>query len=92
MPASALLARYGSAICALTIEHMTPGVYTVAERWTDLGWVYGIGVLGIAALAAACANTLNAYIERDKDALMERTQTRPLPSGLMLLLPVTTRT
>ena len=30
-------------------------------------------LLGI-ALAAASANTLNAYIERDKDALMERTR------------------
>jgi protoheme IX farnesyltransferase len=37
-------------------------------------------LLGI-ALAAASANTLNAWIERDKDALMERTRTRPLPSG-----------
>ena len=35
------------------------------------------------ALAAASANTLNAYIERDKDALMERTKTRPLPAGLI---------
>jgi len=32
-------------------------------------------------LAAASANTLNAYIERDKDALMERTRERPLPAG-----------
>ena len=37
-------------------------------------------LLGI-ALAAASANTLNAYIERDVDARMERTRTRPLPSG-----------
>ena len=37
-------------------------------------------LLGI-ALAAASANTLNAYIERDADALMERTQDRPLPAG-----------
>ncbi len=35
------------------------------------------------ALAAASANTLNAYIERDLDALMERTKSRPLPSGLI---------
>jgi protoheme IX farnesyltransferase len=39
-------------------------------------------LLGI-ALAAASANTLNAYIERDKDALMERTKSRPLPAGLI---------
>ncbi len=37
-------------------------------------------LLGI-ALAAASANTLNAYLERDKDALMERTKDRPLPAG-----------
>ncbi|MBW2275113.1 MAG: protoheme IX farnesyltransferase [Deltaproteobacteria bacterium] len=32
-------------------------------------------------LAAAAANTLNAYVERDTDARMERTRERPLPSG-----------
>jgi len=37
-------------------------------------------LLGI-ALAAAAANTFNAYIERDLDGLMERTRERPLPSG-----------
>jgi protoheme IX farnesyltransferase len=37
-------------------------------------------LLGI-ALCAAAANTLNSYIERDLDAVMERTQTRPLPAG-----------
>jgi protoheme IX farnesyltransferase len=37
-------------------------------------------LLGI-ALAAASANTLNAYLERAKDALMERTKDRPLPAG-----------
>ena len=39
-------------------------------------------LLGI-ALAAASANTLNAYIERDLDARMERTRLRPLPAGLI---------
>jgi protoheme IX farnesyltransferase len=37
--------------------------------------LFGIG------LAAASANTLNAYLERDQDALMERTKDRPLPAG-----------
>lgn len=32
-------------------------------------------------LAAASANTLNAYLEIDKDSLMERTRGRPLPAG-----------
>jgi protoheme IX farnesyltransferase len=39
-------------------------------------------LLGI-ALAAASANTLNAYIERDVDGRMERTRLRPLPAGLI---------
>ncbi len=37
-------------------------------------------LLGI-ALAAAAANTFNAYIERDLDKEMERTKDRPLPAG-----------
>lgn len=37
-------------------------------------------LLGI-GLAAASANTLNAYLERDIDARMERTRARPLPAG-----------
>jgi protoheme IX farnesyltransferase len=37
-------------------------------------------LLGI-ALAAASANTLNAYLEREVDGRMERTRDRPLPAG-----------
>ena len=37
-------------------------------------------LLGI-ALAAASANTLNAYLERDMDALMERTRRPPAAGG-----------
>jgi heme o synthase len=32
-------------------------------------------------LIVAAANTLNMYLERDTDALMARTRTRPLPAG-----------
>ncbi|MHA7839184.1 MAG: heme o synthase [bacterium] len=49
--------------------------------WPDLGFC--LAVMSGIALAAASANTLNAYIERDKDALMERTRNRPLPAGLI---------
>ena len=35
------------------------------------------------ALAAAAANTLNCYIERDLDAVMVRTRTRPLPARVL---------
>ncbi len=50
-----------------------------AGGWPSLG--FGALVLLGISLAAASANTLNAYIERDKDALMERTKDRPLPAG-----------
>ncbi len=33
------------------------------------------------ALIVAGANALNMYLERDSDALMQRTRTRPLPAG-----------
>jgi protoheme IX farnesyltransferase len=50
-----------------------------AGRWPSVQFS-ALVLLGI-LLAAASANTLNAYIERDKDALMERTRNRPLPAG-----------
>jgi protoheme IX farnesyltransferase len=58
-----------------------PVLGMAAGGWPDA--TFCLLVLTGIALAAACANTLNAYIERDTDALMERTQTRPLPSGLI---------
>jgi protoheme IX farnesyltransferase len=50
-----------------------------AGGWPPLGFAT-LTLLGI-ALAAASANTLNAYLERDTDARMERTRGRPLPAG-----------
>jgi len=58
-----------------------PVLGMAAGGWPD--WSFSALVLVGIALAAACANTLNAYIERDKDALMQRTATRPLPAGLI---------
>ena len=58
-----------------------PAIVLAAGAWPAPGLLLAI-LLGI-ALAAASANTLNAYIERDKDALMERTRERPLPAGLI---------
>jgi protoheme IX farnesyltransferase len=56
-----------------------PVMGMAGAHWPDAGFV-ALTLLGI-ALAAASANTLNAYIERDVDAKMERTKLRPLPAG-----------
>jgi len=56
-----------------------PALAMAAGEWpapTEMGLV----LLGI-GLAAAAANTFNAYIERDLDKEMERTRDRPLPAG-----------
>ncbi len=47
--------------------------------WPSLSFTVAT-LVGI-ALAAASANTLNAYIERELDGRMVRTRSRPLPSG-----------
>jgi protoheme IX farnesyltransferase len=56
-----------------------PVMGMAAGGWPPAGFVV-LTMLGI-ALAASSANTLNAYIERDLDAVMERTRDRPLPAG-----------
>jgi protoheme IX farnesyltransferase len=56
-----------------------PVMGMAAGGWPSAGFVL-LTLFGI-ALAASSANTLNAYIERDLDAVMERTRDRPLPGG-----------
>ena len=56
-----------------------PALGLATGSWPSVGFCL-LTLTGI-ALAAASANTLNAFIERDIDARMQRTRTRPLPSG-----------
>jgi len=58
-----------------------PALAMASGHWPSFSFTLLV-MTGI-ALAAASANTLNAYIERDKDALMQRTRSRPLPAGLI---------
>jgi len=44
-------------------------------------WAQSLLVLVAIALVVGAANALNSLIERDIDALMHRTQNRPLPAG-----------
>ena len=58
-----------------------PALLLAAERWPDprlITWT----LLGT-AIAAGAANAFNSYLERHRDARMERTRTRPLPSGAL---------
>ncbi len=54
------------------------GFFLGAESWSQ--WTDGIWLLIGTALSAACAGTLNHYLEVEADARMPRTQQRPLPS------------
>jgi protoheme IX farnesyltransferase len=73
---------------ALTKPRILPMVIFTA---LPVFWMAGAGpapvlaatiLLGI-VMAAAAANTLNCYVERDRDALMERTRSRPLPRAAL---------
>lgn len=65
-------------ILLLVIFTGLPVLMMAADGWPGAAFA-GAVLLGI-ALAAAAANALNCYIERDLDAVMERTRGRPLPA------------
>jgi protoheme IX farnesyltransferase len=66
-------------ILLLVIFTGLPALLMAADGWPGAAFATTV-LLGI-ALAAAAANALNCYVERDLDAVMERTRSRPLPSG-----------
>ncbi len=57
---------------------LVPQNSSAPVNWSLFWWT----ILGT-ALAAGCANGLNEVMERRRDALMERTKNRPIPSGTM---------
>jgi protoheme IX farnesyltransferase len=54
----------------------------LAEQGWPATWLVIITLIG-GTLAAGGANAVNMYIDRDIDALMERTQNRPLVTGVI---------
>ena len=54
----------------------------LAERGLPSLWLMVATVVG-GTLAAGGANAINIYVDRDIDRLMERTQNRPLVTGII---------
>ena len=86
-PSAPSLRRKVAAYVALTkpriIELLlvtTVPTMVVAERGWPSGWLVLFTVVG-GTLAAGGANAINMYVDRDIDALMERTKNRPLVTG-----------
>jgi heme o synthase len=55
----------------------------LAEQGIPALWLI-LAVVAGGAMAAGGANTINCWIERDRDQLMRRTHGRPLPAGEMV--------
>jgi protoheme IX farnesyltransferase len=66
-------------IIELLLIATVPSMVVAAGGWPAPGLVAATLIGG--ALAAAAANAINCYFDRDIDALMPRTSGRPLPSG-----------
>jgi protoheme IX farnesyltransferase len=85
-PARSSLARSLAGYVALTKPRILPLVIFTALPvllMANAALAPSLAILAGISLAAAAANALNMYVERDRDALMERTRTRPLPSAEM---------
>jgi protoheme IX farnesyltransferase len=84
-PARSSLLRVLASYVALTKPRILPLVlFTALPVFGMAGWpplVQCVAILAGISCAAAAANALNMYVERDRDALMERTRSRPLPTA-----------
>jgi heme o synthase len=77
--AAAYLALTKPRIIELLLVTTVPTMI-VAERGLPSGWLVLATLVG-GALAAAGANAINMYVDRDIDSLMKRTRGRPLVTG-----------
>jgi heme o synthase len=68
-------------IIELLLVTTFPAMVVAADGMPDL-WLV-LATLAGGSLAAAGANTINCYIDRDIDAIMRRTHSRPIPAGLI---------
>ncbi len=77
--ASSYLALTKPRLLPLILFSGLPALVLGAGGWPTPALIFAT-LIGTAFCAAA-ANSFNSYLERDRDALMERTRTRPLPAG-----------
>jgi protoheme IX farnesyltransferase len=66
-------------VIELLLVTAVPPMFLAEQGVPALGLILAVVVGG--ALAAGGANTINCWIERDRDQLMRRTESRPLPQG-----------
>jgi protoheme IX farnesyltransferase len=82
-PLSATLGAYirltKPRVIELLLVTAVPPMVLAEQGWPSLGLIAAVVVGG--AMAAGGANTINCWIERDRDQLMRRTLSRPLPQG-----------
>lgn len=78
---AAYLALTKPRIIELLLVTTFPAMVVAQNGMPDL-WL-ALATLAGGALAAGGANTINCFIDRDIDAVMRRTQRRPLPAGLV---------
>ena len=84
-PLRARLAGYVALTKPRIIELLlitTVPTMVVAAQGIPSGWLILNTIIG-GAFAAGGANAINMYVDRDIDALMERTKNRPLVTGLI---------
>ena len=55
------------------------GGFIIASE-NNIQWIKGIVILTVIILGSAGSNTITSYIDRDIDAVMNRTKLRPLPT------------
>lgn len=68
-------------ILELLLVTTIPVMVFAADGWPDLGRMAAVLLGG--ALSAGSAGAFNMYLERESDALMERTAGRPLVTGIV---------
>ena len=79
--AAAYLSLTKPRIISLLLITTIPTMILAEQGWPS-PWLVLATVVG-GTLAAGGANAINCYIDRDIDALMQRTANRPLPRGLI---------